>query len=333
MARATILKQGARLVQKHWPAVWHAHWDFSNEEALRHGLPAYKKWLDKEFKRRFPKEPIYQFKMPYYTRSFRARARRRRRLNVTGRSKKRARVIARRKPMLNWNKSSLGERVGTSIAKTDYLFENVTGNKAYKPDELYGVNVTNISASNDYNVAARSREVINMRGIVVKLFAKNTKATPAMLHLAVVCPKAETWTVQAGNVMDTVAKAGFFREYGTNRQLSFTKSNSGLYMNTAPINADAMQIIWRKDLYLGPESQANSFMTGVTLNFRSLNKYIPIKRQLRYTGVTGTTCETPAYLVWWYSNSDRASGDYDNTATTYEASMLVHGVFKEPKNG
>ena len=139
---------------------------------------------------------------------------------------------------------------------------------------------------------------------------------------------------------EELSYSGFFKAPGgTGRYLdwgsdtSFPDAHSvlsGMEVNTLPINTDKYAVMWhwRKKLGAAVTSAGYGSGTGSPTHI-TIERYIPIGRQLAYSGLTGNTCEQKMYLLVWCSTWTETIAD--NTANGIYKQFQIVTYFRDPK--
>lgn len=168
-----------------------------------------------------------------------------------------------------------------------------------------GVNIADNLAATDLpinRINRRQRQLINIRGFSVnQTFTNNTNA-PMIVNVAMIAPKNTN--------SSEVAVDGFFRDYNESRDVNFSTTLSSLQISTLPISTDKFTVLWRKRMTLGAKQTdaVGNFNTRLPMNFCSIKKYLPFKRQIRYNDDAGSTAEQKVFLVWWADQFQAAPG-------------------------
>lgn len=307
-----------------------AKWNLSNAESLRE----FSNWYDDRWKHDYPD----LYKMRYST-AFRQRLRgtryagsaRRRRLMVTGRTKRRKRQYARVKLKNPKFWSELGEPVGHHTGKRCIAISDPVNVVDYPSNQLHFTdNLINIAQGDAIN--ERQRRIVNLRGIEIhSIFNFRSSRDgvnvwpgaiePIYLHIAVVHPKNND--AQFG-----LTTANFFRSYGASRQESFTTSQPAIRQIFNPINSDMYHVYFHKHYKIAEFLSGTSKAQNPEMLFK---KYVKLNRQVRFNGSTGTSCEDSISLCWWFTSS-QSNGTtpliYDIAQWRYE--IINH--YREPTN-
>jgi len=211
----------------------------------------------------------------------------------------------------NWNISS----VPTYFSEAEALQHGLTG-------------IEQASAtSNAINL--RQRQIINCVGFDMRFYMRNALRSAALVfNLVLVAPRQHA----------AALSGGFFRGYKDKREQDFpiAQEADGNVLNMTPINTDDYNILWKKQITLGPDtdvpdgaSPGNGYFDRTLPNWKSFKQWIPINRQLRYAGGEPNSCEDPMYLMYWVCRPDKRRGE----APAADCALIQHETvmyFKEP---
>lgn len=213
----------------------------------------------------------------------------------------------------------LGERLGTGTAKR-YTGSDTTA-VAKNTRTLYATNLSVVARNTTANaIDSRNRDVINLRGFKVNLEIKNNGTEPLYFHYAILWNK----TADIGTP-DTL---GFFRGSGNKRAIDFSTSLDALDFHTRGINQDKY-LVWKHKKFILNGSGAATAISQSGKNYKQLNMYIPIKRQLRFaTDLDSTPISGNVFFVYW---ADVFMAPVNTVAATnaYSVSMRNVMYFKE----
>jgi len=180
------------------------------------------------------------------------------------------------------------------------------------------------TTGNEINL--RERDMINLRGFSIRIGVKNRTQNALMtVRMALVYDKNKTsWTA-----------TDFFRSYGDSRTLDFDGSLAGgidpCQLMVNPINRDKYEVLWERKVTLGPINDvAGGTNYSRTLdNTMNLNTYVPVNRQLRYTGPLSSDCADNLFLVVWSDYPNGVATDPISNAFTYQRFVVAH--WSDPK--
>lgn len=172
-----------------------------------------------------------------------------------------------------------------------------TDNAFLSTDTLYATNC--ISIAHGDASASRDRNEVFISGIEVQLQYKNMIDSPIQVNVAVVSPT------------DTpdVAVTGFFRGSGNERGKDFNTAIP-FDKHMLPINTDKYHVLMHKRFLLAAIDPAtNSFPDPVRPSYRTLARFIPIKRRFTFTtDSSATPAEPSVYLCTWFTIFGDTSG-------------------------
>ena len=250
-------------------------------------------------------------------------------------AKRAGRALYRASKKRKFRATNVGQRIGQSTAKS---YENQYSQVDAPTRELNIYDMTFLpktSSSNDANT--RQRGLVNMRGFKVCMEIVNKSNVPMYLNLAVISPTGKNtgFSVNALGQASEAVFAKFFRDQGesNDRWKTFSNALSALELRCLPINTDEWTVLKHKRMLLGrqPEEQAG---TGTLFtqraNFKTMEFYKKINRQIMYDGSSGPSAEQPVYLVWWADQWGSSAGAIQ--ADIIDWNIRVIKYFKEPKN-
>lgn len=225
------------------------------------------------------------------------------------RSNKRRKLTLRR---------NIGERIGTSVAKANEIYQKDTGlnTKALSVQPLLDIT----KGTTDSSTTQRLRDAVNFRGIKFCISWRNIATTPWNVtklhcHIAVVSPKDDTGTVPTTN---------FFRSNGENstRSVDFGIARTGMDMACLPINTDLYRVHKHMRFTLDPSASDRGYEKMKTF-------YMPLKRQIRYDSSGVSPIGTNMYLVQWcsFAEEDTAAQVLDTAVIT----LRLVQYFREPR--
>lgn len=188
------------------------------------------------------------------------------------------------------NRRNIGERVGTSNSFTEVAHRL---DEALSSNALHAYNLTDIVRGQNDN--QRQHNVIRVAGFQLHCAFQSTQIEPLWLNLAVVSPKQ-------ANVITT---ANFFRAYNDERARNFGDSvNTGLMHHCLPLNTDKFNILWHYRSCLGAKNEGNqqTYNSHHWSSYKLINKWIPLKRQLRFDAEASTTpMDGNVFIIYWFT--------------------------------
>lgn len=216
-----------------------------------------------------------------------------------------------------------GNRPGFARCKTTARLDD-RSIVSYSSRSLQQWNIFQIGAGG--NIDDRQRDIVNVRGLKICLEIQNTTAVPIWIRMAIVIPKGSS----------TVSTTDFFRGYADARGTDFTVgSATGLNSNDLrclPLNPDVMDIVWQHKIFLvgntdTPSNETINFQWGS--NYKTVDKYIPIKRQLLYDGSTiSPNGRTPVFIMWGVNIIGNQGAAVANAYRMFKRFIIY---WKEPK--
>lgn len=218
-----------------------------------------------------------------------------------------------------FSRKQIGFRVGEGTTKRRQI-ENTAG-VLQNTRVLNSVEVTNIPEGNSIN--QRERQMANLRGFKMCLEVRNVRDEPLYFNLAVLAPKGAT---------ASVVTADFFRGSTDDRAQDFdaTALNSNEF-HCLPINSDKYVVLLHKRYRLGPSPGATLYTNENSNNFLNIDRYVSLKRQLRWSSGEQSAEVGRVYVVYWASVFNGASGA-PPLLNAYSVSRRYVTYWKEPKN-
>lgn len=262
--------------------------------------------------------------------------------------------------------AELGERVGSSDCKRDILYDSSakTGNVIWAPASpeqepnkvpdntlLYTPNLLDAIVQGD-EINRRERALVNLRGIHIKFTAINGGVDRSKtLHVALVRPQGNLTLAQLGT--------DFFRHYRSARGRDFSTPTSivsvsnrisTLEIGTNPINADRFKVLMHKKIHLNSlaSSSGNRRETFPDQpNMKTMEYYVPIERQIRYSGPTQVESDQLFFVYWFHQPNAWVYQDPNASTTPFAPTtnlvqwqgtegnfntmfMQIIGYFREP---
>lgn len=173
----------------------------------------------------------------------------------------------------------------------------------YPSNELQVVNPLSVlrSGTTNMDLNTRQKDVIYLAGFKLHCSVRNNLAVAEgneiYFNVALLSNKP-------GN--SAVSELDLFSSFkGTTRAFNFTNENYSAYeRHTAPINSDNYVCHWHERFLIGPATTSSSFAgiasAGSAINKTfELSKYVPIKRQIRFDSLSGTSSEPKFALIFW----------------------------------
>lgn len=212
----------------------------------------------------------------------------------------------------------IGNPVGRSGTKRYQQVDASTLQRATRT--LYSNNLAEIPHDVDNNIDSRQRDMVNLRGIKICFNLNNQSGNVMCCNIAVVGLKAG---VGAVSVTD------FFRGNSDNRGKDFSVALNQTEFHCLPLNSDKFVVLTHKRFKLAATDNAPS--SNQISQWKDLQFYIPIKRQLRYTSDTGTSGISTVHMMYWFDNFQTNAGI---TAAANQVNIQRKWIayFREPKN-
>lgn len=242
--------------------------------------------------------------------------------NYRGRKARRAKASVRTK---------IGERVGKSTAKK-HVIDNTGGNSC-DTRKLYARPLIEITHNPNNDIDDRQRNIINLRGLKLCLYMQNNTGNSTLfVNVAVIWDKKGNQEI--GSYANTTVP-DFFRQHqgGAARSQDFGVALSALEFHCLPINTDRFGVLMHKRFKLAPTAAQSTGQKSPNLSsFRTIMKYVKIKRQLRFQNTNISIPESgQLYVVHWCDaiGTSFGGGGLANAMTTQEYHVAY---FREPKN-
>lgn len=221
----------------------------------------------------------------------------RKRVRLSTPMRRRSKKLLRRGKRSRWYSTAVryvGDKPGpSSSSRTQAEAQESTNSRTLRSVPMINIDRQSAAATvADIDLRMRERDTIVVNGFKIWLEVKNNDSVPLSCNIAVLHPKDD------GAGIDT---AGFFRNHGADRQLTFNGTRSCLEFTSLPINSDHYVVLMHKRFRLG---SATGFGSGNgDRAYRYLSMYLPLKRQVRYSGPNASDLvEGQVYLVWWCDN-------------------------------
>ena len=237
----------------------------------------------------------------------------------------------------------IGAPKGTTSSKKYYINWRATGGNSpqhkitVSSRFLYGFDCTQIAkdTAGNLDINKRLRQIVNFKGIKLNCTVKNLTSLAQNFHIAVISMKNGKPSFNTNSVFypTNVANNGFFRDYGTSRDVNYNDSTnahagpSGIALNNLPISTDQYNVHCHKRWTLKPKDDTNDWSkSGNT--YRQIHDWCLINRQLRFNDDSDTNCETPVFCVWW-SSPVNADPDDSDTVNAIEVNWHNIGYFRD----
>lgn len=139
------------------------------------------------------------------------------------------------------------------------------------------------------NIDQRDRQMIHLKGLKLCMEFRCLSPVAAgqqlLCNMALIASKVEP-TAQ------TVDDTFFFRANNDNRARAFGDISSSIDKHCSPINTDRFTVFFHKRFVLGAPSSDD------LPNYTMVDKYVPIKRQIRFNSQNQPTHRL--FVVWWF---------------------------------
>lgn len=242
--------------------------------------------------------------------------------------------------------NKIGRKRNTSNSKRSDNNINNTGTDALDTRTLYALDLTRLIKDNDRS-DARHNDIVNLNGVklCIDMWNNLSDGTPITnmlnVNMAVVHPKnLATTAITSGPNMRFATGEGiettkFFRSSDGSRGEAFNNTRTSQEMHCSPINTDKFDVLSHKRFKLANLNNPN---LSQGKGYKSIMKWIPIRRQLTYMDYNATTNpntnaairDDRIFLLIWCDSFTATTG----TSPTPEALNLrakVIKYFREPR--
>lgn len=181
----------------------------------------------------------------------------------------------------------------------------------------------------------REKKHANISGIKCCMHFQNSGATTKYVNIAYVTRKSGQ---DNANFQGYVSGSGeglteifdFYRSVGTERATDFGNASLDfLERHCRPINSDKFVVLRHQRFQLAGTGGVNNFHN----NYKTIQKWLPVKRQVHYDGDGGDTEENlKIYMLIWYTIQGAGAGGAGGVST--DVTFTNHHItyFREPKN-
>ena len=229
------------------------------------------------------------------------------------------------------NNTDFGWTPGFGNTKTNRVLQLDASAKNSRT--LYVDDCTNIPRTTTNEITRRQRDLLDLRGIRV-VFEVQRYFLNDVTKNGIALTMNYALISNRNNTSGTPSGTDFFR--GTiARSEDFSTNLSSTELNHSSINSDLYTVHAHSRVKV-PVMPTRTYRNGAGNNVYevesfpsiTIDKYFPIKRQIRYTDNTGQSCCNPVYFVYWFDRINNAA------ATTSQSSQLgitgyIDTVFKE----
>lgn len=227
-----------------------------------------------------------------------------------------------------WRKSKLarrrkvGERIGTSAAKTREVVSTVASNTGIDTRTLYSQDLTEIPRSD--NIGERERDIVNLRGFKICISLKNQDNTPVYYNLALVSFKGNVCATSQNQIETT----NFFRDHSNSRGQDFSTGLTALEFHCLPINTDLYNVITHKRYRIAGRTNSSEF-SNHTASYKNIDFYQKIKRQIRFANSDQESSNNKVFFVEWCDLFNTVGGQPVQTDRLLSQRKLIV-YFREP---
>lgn len=202
-------------------------------------------------------------------------------------------------------------------------------------NNLIPIRLTGITQGDGIN--ERERQSITVSGFRLRFFFKNAlnrsgeggASDPAVgSEVPIKINMALIWQDQRTD--NYAGAAVFFRTGANNQYAAFGDGTlNGLDRATLPMNVDQDAVLWHTRFGLGVHTTGQDYSAGSINNYRSLSRYIKIKRRVEYFGAAPTQSEGNFFLLIWAEGMDfGASGS--EVANGFRYVARIEMFFRDP---
>lgn len=221
-------------------------------------------------------------------------------------------------------RNQVGQPRNHHTSKKADIISNTTN--SLQIGSLYTVDLTNLTRDVGptgtglfrANIDKRARGLCYISGFKLNIIYQNKRATPVILRWAVVHPKG-------GQSFST---AGFFRAWGTSRDLDFGGATTCIQANNLPISSDRFHVLAQGKKQLNAVNNPNVWNEQRGGNHFFLRRWIRLKRQIRYNDDSTEDAESRIYFCYWVNN---IIGTVSQSADSFEVQSEIVTYFRDPK--
>jgi len=202
----------------------------------------------------------------------------------------------------------------------------------FNGNELYTHNLTLVAQGDAIN--QRERQSIDVSGFRIRYYIKNTANTanePGQPpNKPLLCNMAIVW--QDGKSQFYDGRTHFFHHAGVNRYTAFGgtgDSLTGWDKYTLPMNIEQGAVLWHTRFKLGNAQTSGNFGAGSQNTWRTISRYIKIKRRVMFHGPAVTDFEGSFWLLVWCNHIDQTPIDGTN-ANTFQLLGETQLYFRDP---
>lgn len=144
----------------------------------------------------------------------------------------------------------------------------------------------------------RERGMITLGGFKMHMYFKNLVQNPQYLNFCMVASKNSGLAAAGASFITPI---GWFRGEGAFRATDFSSAITSLSMHNQKINTDDYIVLFHHRMTLAGkllESSAD-VQTNIHNEWTERKMWVPVKRQIRYSGPTGEPTDTTIFFVHW----------------------------------
>lgn len=195
----------------------------------------------------------------------------------------------------------VGRNVGFDDSRRNIRESGVTAiaNKTMFDEALINIE-KNVAA--DQTINKRNRDTINYKGTKICFYAKSMLRVPVFLNWAIVTPKSANF-IDAADLL----KAGT-----AERDFTINSASKFMDLKCANINTDRYRVLQYKRMTILPDSDKGTTSTDEGRDFRQIEVYVPIKKQVFFNGSAAEPL-TNVYMVWWCDHWNSPTGVLTDT--------------------
>lgn len=203
--------------------------------------------------------------------------------------------------------SKIGEAYGTSNAK---LSSTTNATTTVDTVTLYSTPLNDLQRGT--GIDERQREHVQYKGVKIYFEYRNiSNVGPIYMNCAVVGTKD---TSSPSNVTATA----FFRGSGFSRAQNFDGlTMSAVRMHLTPINTDNYVVLWHDRRTLAPNIPGSTPQTNMFDSYGTYDKWIPIRRQIRYQTDNTIPTDGRIFFCYWFSKFQNNGEAPDPTAQVH----------------
>lgn len=219
----------------------------------------------------------------------------------------------------------IGERVGTQSCKKARPIDLDMATKNTRT--LYAHELTILPETSSNLINRRQRDIVNLRGFKICMQFLNIRDKPMLCNVAIISPKDnQALSASATSVQD------FFRNMGLSdsRSMNFDNTLRSSEFHCHPINVDKYYVLMHKRFKMPGFTDVANYRTNSGNNWRTWEKYIRLKRQLRFQPDTTFPINGRIFLVYWYDGFANAGGTVASGGVSTQVDATLY--FKEPKS-